>query len=141
MVSLSLKPILHRTLRRACRAPAERGLRGGEAGNRHPVRRARYIVEPDFVAERHGGRVAAVFAANAELEVAARVAAPFGGGLDQLADPLAVDRYERIGRQDPQFRIGAKEARGIVATDAECGLREIVGAEGEELRGLGDFAG
>jgi hypothetical protein len=43
------------------------GLRGGEAGDRHPVGRARDVIEPDFAAEADRGGVAAVLAADAEL--------------------------------------------------------------------------
>ena len=37
--------------------------------------------------------------------------------------------------------VGAEKARGVVAADAEGGLGQIVGAEGKELRGLGDLGG
>src|SRR5207245_2195582 len=124
-------PILRRTLRRTHRALAERRLGGGEAGNRHPERGTRHIVEPDLMAERHRGRVAAVFTANAELEVAARLAPSFGGDLHELADAVTVDRHERVDRKNPQARIRAEEARGIITADAERGLGEIVGAERE----------
>src|SRR5665213_2267724 len=39
-----------------------RGLRGGEAGDRHAERRAAHITQTEFVAEFHGVGVAAVFA-------------------------------------------------------------------------------
>src|SRR3954471_3583733 len=41
---------------------AQRGLRGGEAGDRHAVGRAGHVVEPDLVTERHRGGIAAVLA-------------------------------------------------------------------------------
>src|SRR5262249_44822547 len=87
-------------LRRARRALPERRLGGGEAGDRHPVRRTRHIVEPDLVAELNRGRVAAVFAADAELEVAARLASAFSGDPHKLADAVTVDRHERVGRKN-----------------------------------------
>ena len=37
--------------------------------NRHPERRATDVGQPDIVAELHGGRVAAVLAADAQLDV------------------------------------------------------------------------
>ena len=41
----------------------------------------------------------------------------------------------------PRCGVDAEEARGVVARDAEGRLRQIVGAEREELGRLGDFAG
>src|SRR4051794_5670027 len=55
-------------LRLPGRGLAERGLRCGEAGDRHAVGRAGDVIEPDLVAERHRGRIAAVFAADTDLE-------------------------------------------------------------------------
>src|SRR5215470_4027396 len=86
--------------RRAGRALAAGRLGGGEASDRNPKRRARNVVEPDFVTKRHRGGIAAVLAANAELEVWARPAAALRRDLHQLADALAVDRHKRIDRQD-----------------------------------------
>jgi hypothetical protein len=88
------------------------------------------------VAEGDRGGIAAVLAANAEFELRPHLAAALGGDAHQFADALAVDRHERIGRQDALRRIDAQKARGVVAADAEGGLRQVVGAEGEELRGL-----
>ena len=47
----------------------ERGLRRCESGERHAVGRAADVVEPELVAERDRARLAAVLAADAELEV------------------------------------------------------------------------
>src|ERR1700720_2480264 len=87
------------------RAPAESGLGGGEACDRHAKRRTRYVVEPDLVAERDRGRVAAVFAANAEPEIFPHLPAARGGDAEEFADALAVDRHERVGRQNALRRI------------------------------------
>src|SRR5258708_5853159 len=84
------------------------GLRVGEAGDRHARGRAGHVVEPDLVADRHRGRIAAVLAADAELEVLARVAAALGRDLHQFAHALAVDRDERVDRQDA---LGGVEAQ------------------------------
>src|SRR4051812_22142910 len=64
-----------RALRLAGNRLAERGLRRGEARDRHAIGRARDVVEPDLVAERHRGRIAAVLAADPDLEVLAGLAA------------------------------------------------------------------
>src|ERR1700720_3980292 len=59
---------------------AGRRLRGGKPGDRHPERRARDIVEPDLVTEGDRARVAAMLAADADLEVAGgRPPAPAAG--------------------------------------------------------------
>src|SRR6187455_1336838 len=93
------------------------------------------------MAEGYRGRIAAMLAADAELEVATGGTAALGGDADEFADAFAVERHERIGRQDAFGGIDAEEARGVVAADAESGLRQVVGAEGEELGAGGDLAG
>src|SRR4051794_31286337 len=78
------------------RGLAERGLRRGEPRDRHAVGRAGDVIQPDLMAERHRGRIAAVFAADADLEVCPRLAAALDADLDQFADAVAIDRDERI---------------------------------------------
>ena len=72
--------------REACREQAE-----GRAGD---------VVEADLVAELDGLRIAAVLAADADLEVGARVASLGGGHLHQLPDASLVERGERILLED-----------------------------------------
>ena len=84
--------------------------------------------------------IATMLAADAELEGVAHLAAALGRDLDQLAHTLAIERDERIDRHDSLRHIGAEEARRVVARDAERGLRQVVGAEGEELRPLCNLA-
>src|SRR3954454_16387093 len=107
-----------RALAFARRDLAERGLRGGEPRDRHAERRARHVVEPDLVAERDRSRIAAVLAADADLEVLAHLAAPLDADPHQRADDVAVDRDERISRQDAARRVDAEERRRVVAADA-----------------------
>src|SRR5258708_15610817 len=83
-------PTLRRTLRRTRRVLAQGRLGGGEAGDRPPERGTRHIVEPDLMAELDRGRGAAVFAANAELEVRGRLAAAVGSAPRPLAVPVPV---------------------------------------------------
>src|SRR6476660_7385771 len=99
---------------RARRSLAERRLRGGKPRDRNAERRTRHVVEPDLVAERHGCRIAAMLAANAELERVTRLAAAIGCDADQLADTVAVERNERIDGQNALRLIGAEEARRVV---------------------------
>jgi hypothetical protein len=93
------------------------------------------------MAELHGIGVAAVFAADAELDAGARLAALGDGDLHELADAGLVNGGERIFLHDLRLLIGAEEAAGIVAAHAEAGLREVVRAEAEELRRLRDLVG
>ena len=61
--------------------------------------------------------------------------------LHQLADAVAIDADEGIVIEQALLQVIAEEAAGIVARQAEAGLRQIVGAEAEELGRLGDLAG
>ena len=72
---------------------AEGGLRRGEPGDRHAVRRAGDVIESDRVAECHRGWIAAVFAADADLEIGAGLAAALKG---DLIKGLAATSLERL---------------------------------------------
>src|SRR6202012_774682 len=104
-----------------------------EPRDRHAIGRARDVVETDVVAEGDGGGIAAMLAANADLEVRPRLAAALHADLDELADSFAINRDEGIDLEDALGDVGTEEARGIVAADAVGRLRQIVSAEGEEL--------
>src|SRR3989442_4744782 len=86
-------------------------LGGGEAGDRHPIGRARHVIEPDLAAEMDRGRVAAMLAADAELEAGPGGAAALGGDPDHLADPGRVEGHERVVREHAEPLVGAAEAR------------------------------
>src|SRR5882757_2731315 len=79
---------------------AEGGLRRRKPRDRHPIGRARDVVEPDLVAERHRGGIAAVLAADADLEAGARPAAARHADLHEFTNTVAVDRDERIDLED-----------------------------------------
>src|SRR5499426_4696819 len=93
------------------------------------------------MAECDRGGIAAVFAANAHFELWPRLATAFDADAHQFPHALAVDGHEGIARKDAARQVSAEKARGVVAADAVGGLRQIVGAEGKELRALRDFAG
>src|SRR5581483_7263770 len=119
----------------------ERGLGGGEPRERHAVRRAGDVVEAEPVAERDRARLAAVLAADTELELAPRRAAALDGDPHQAADAVLVEDLERVPLEDAVVQVAREElALGVVARDAERGLREVVGAEREEVRVPGDLA-
>ena len=61
------------------------------------------------MAELHAVRIAAVFAADAELDVRPRLAAFLDGDLHQLADAGLIDRGERILLHDFQFGVRREE--------------------------------
>ena len=103
--------------------------------------RAADVVEPEPVAERDRLRLAAVLAADAELEVLARAAAALDRDLHQVADAVLVDRLERVALEDAGLEVVREEAAGVVAGEAERGLRQVVRAEGEEVGVLGDLVG
>ena len=64
------------TARRSASSAPQRRLRGGQARDRHAEGRARYVVEPDARAEAHAARIAAVLAAEPELEPGPRARGP-----------------------------------------------------------------
>src|SRR5262245_40843519 len=68
----------------------ERRLRRGEAGDGDAERRAGNVVQADLLTEIDRGRIAAVLAADAELQGASRIAATGGCDPHQLADAVAV---------------------------------------------------
>ena len=53
--------------------------------------------------------------------------------LQQFADAIDIERNEGVGLQEALGGVFAEEAGAVVAADAEGGLGQVVGAEGEEL--------
>src|SRR3546814_13344080 len=77
--------------------------------------------------------VAAMLAADAELDARARPATALGGDFDELADTLDVEADEGIGDEDALVDILGQETARIVAADADRSLGQVVGAEAEEF--------
>src|SRR5262249_60594915 len=96
-------------------------------------RRAGDVVEPELVAERHRRRIAAVLAADADLELGLYAAALPDGDADQRADALLVEAGERVAREQALLQVVGEEGPDVVAREAERRLGEVVGAEGEEI--------
>src|SRR3546814_13136785 len=69
------------------------------------------IVEAGIVAEAHRRRVAAMLAADAELDVLAHAAAALGGQLDQFADAGLIDGDEGIALADAGLEVILHEQR------------------------------
>src|SRR5262245_26761174 len=74
----------------------ERGARGREPRDGKPEGRAGHVVEPELVAERDRGRVPAVLAADAELELWLDIAPLLRCDPHERADAIAVYRLERV---------------------------------------------
>src|SRR5260221_3409022 len=91
------------------------------------------------MAELHGIGVAAVFAADAELDAGAGLVALRRRDLDELADAGLVNRGERILLHDFVLRVGTEERTRVVARHAKAGLREGVPAQTQEFSGLRDL--
>src|SRR5215204_7474401 len=78
----------------------QRGLRGGEARDGDAEGRAGDVVETGQVAEGDGARLAAVLAADADLEAGLDRAPALRPHLHQLSDALAVQDLERVVGQN-----------------------------------------
>src|SRR6266540_4990885 len=131
----------HRRLLARAAGLAEGCLTGGQARGRDAERRAGDVVEPDLVAEAHRVGVAAVLAADAEVQVLPGGAALLAGQLHQPADARLVDGHEGVGGPQLALLVHAEELADVVAREAEGRLSQVVGAEREELGHLGDLTG
>src|SRR4029078_1770628 len=84
--------------------------------------------------------LAAVLAADAELEVVLRAPAALDGDPHQVADALLVENLERVALAHAVLEVARQElALGVVARKAQGSLGEVVGAEREEVGLLGDL--
>jgi len=94
------------------------------------------------VAELDGGGVAALFAADADAQTGAGLAAPVDGQLHQGADALLVEHLEWVVLQDVVVGVERQElVLGVLAGEREGRLGQVVGAEREELGDLSQLAG
>src|SRR5258708_19831899 len=105
---------------------AERGLRGGQPRDRHAVGRARDVVEANLVAERDGSGIAAMLAADPDLDIGAGLAAAHDADLHQLADAVPVDPDERTDLQNPLFHVGAEESGGGLCAHSRSVLLHLL---------------
>jgi hypothetical protein len=86
--------------------------------------------------------IAAVLAADAELERPDRAAPEPRGHADHLADPGRVERLERRAVDDLELDVtGEDAALDVVAREPEGGLGQVVRAEREEVRVRRDEVG
>ena len=82
-----------------------------------------------------------MLAADAHLEGGPCVPSLGGGHLHQAPHARLVQRGKGVLLEDAGLQIRREEVVDVVARDAERGLRQIVGAEAEELGLLGDLVG
>ena len=112
---------------------AKRCLCGRQTGYRQTERRTAHIVEPEMMAEDHRVRIAAMLAANAELDILPRLATFFHSDLHQLADARGINRGKRICLDDAHFCIQRQKCRRVIAAHTQASLRQIVSAKTEKL--------
>src|SRR5271165_4353849 len=117
------------------------GLRRCQTGRQHAEWRAGYVVEAVLRAEFHGGGVAAVLAADTDLDRRPGRTSLFHRHLDQLPDAFLIKGGERVLLQNAFGQVRRQYPADVVAREAKGGLGEIVGAEAEELSLLGDLVG
>ena len=116
-------------------------LSSSQTCDRHTEGRAADVVQTDIVAELHARGVAAVLAADAALEHRALAAALEYGLADQLSHAVLVEDLERVVLQDALVEVDRQELADVVAREAQRHLRQVVGAEREELGDFGDLVG
>src|SRR5690606_21550695 len=97
--------------------------------------------KPGILAEPYRGGIAAMLTADAELQVVAGAPAAFCRDLDQFSNTIEIERDAGIMLDNPLALVGGNEGGGIIARHAEGGLREVVGAEREEVRSFGNDMG
>src|SRR5204863_1073285 len=118
----------------------ERSLRRCQPRERDAERRAADVVEPKLVAERDRLRLAAVLAADAELQLRLGRAAALDPDTHQIAHSALVERLERVALEHALLEVVGEElALGVVAGKTERRLGEVVRPEGEEVRLAGDL--
>src|SRR5258708_27935188 len=82
-----------------------------------------------------------MLSANADMEMWTGLTSTLNGDLDQLSDAFTIESGERVLFQYAAIEIDGQELTHVVAGETERSLREIVGAEGEELGLCGNFRG
>ena len=86
------------------------------------------------MAERDRARLAAVLAADPELDLGLRGPPALDRDPHQVADAVLVEHLERVPLEDPVLEVEGEElALGVVPREAERGLGQVVRPEGEEV--------
>jgi len=74
-----------------------------------------------------------MLAADAEMDIGPGFASLGRGHLHQLSDARLIEGGEGVLLEDARLHVGREELVDVVAADAVGGLRQVVGAEAEEL--------
>src|SRR5665647_2539862 len=100
----------------------------GEPRHRDAERRAAHVVHAGAVAELDALGIAAVLAADADLEARPGAATPLDAHLHELADALLVEGRERVGRPDLLLLgdVEREELAGVVAAHARRLVLELL---------------
>src|SRR6185503_17244660 len=104
-----------------------------QAGGQQAEGRAGDVVQADFVAELDGLWIAAMLAANTNLQSRTRAATLGHCALHQLSHACLIERSKRVLLEDASLHVRRKEVVNVIARDAIRGLRQVVGSEAEEL--------
>ena len=94
-------------------------LRGRESRDRYTEGRAGDVVQANLVAELDARRIAAVFAADAKLDVRANALAQFNRHLDELANAFLIEAGKWIGLEDLLLVVIVEELACVVTAEAE----------------------
>src|SRR5262245_55403521 len=127
-----------RRRRRRADLICQRRVSGGQQRDRHAVRRTAHVIQPDLVAEDHRFGVAAVLAADADLQIGARRASVLDADFEKLPHAFLIERLEWVVGEDLLLDVEGQEAARVVAAQSHRGLSKVVRAEAEEFRDLGD---
>ena len=79
--------------------------------------------------------------ANAELEITILPSTARARSFNEFAYPSNIKAGKGVTLEQALLHIAVHEAHRVVAADAEGGLSQIVGTEGEEIGGLRDITG
>ena len=102
-------------------------LRSGETGNGYTEGAAGNVVQANLVAEFHGGRIAAVLAANADVQLGVVGTAQSAGHVHQLANTGLVQLGEGIVLEDLGIVVSIQELTGTDESNAAAAFGEVYG--------------
>ena len=115
-----------------------RCLRCSQSGDGNAERGTGYIVQADAVAEFDGGRISAMLAADAQLNVRTGAASLFRRHADELSHAVLIQLGERIGLINLALIIINQEIARIFPGEAVGPLGQTVGSDRDELSLFGD---
>ena len=94
-------------------------LSGSQTGDGYTEGGAGYVIQTDLVAELNGGRIAAVLAADAQMDVGTGAAAQFCSHAYQTAYTMYVQLGEGVKLVDLVVVVGIQELASVITAEAE----------------------